>query len=75
MNVIELSDRYTSAYITNWQSVIIFHLEYDEQNKTLKINNKNVIPSPLVKTLSDKEEKDIVNVANTYYMLHLLSNN
>lgn len=72
MKVIELSDRYTGVYITNWKSVIIFHLEYDEQNKTLKINNKNVIPSPLIKPLSRKEEEDIVNVANTYFMLHVI---
>ena len=75
VKVIEFRGRYTGVYITNWRSVIIFHLEYDEQNKTLKINNKNVIPSPFVKTLSDKEEEDIVNVANTYFMLHVLSNN
>ena len=72
MKVIELSDRYTGVYITNWKSVIIFHLEYAEQNKTLKINNKNVIPSPLIKPLSRKEEEDIVNVANTYFMLHVI---
>lgn len=75
MKVIEFIDEQTRIYITNSKGVIIFYLEYDEQNKILKINNEDVIPSPLIKELSDEETEDIIMAANTYYMLHVISNN
>ena len=75
MKVIEFSNKQLYVYITNWRSVIIFRLEYDEQNKMFKINNKNVIPSPLIKTLSVEETKEVLTMAYSQYILHVLSNN
>ena len=75
IKVIDFSNGYTRIYITNSKSVIIFCLEYDEQNKILKINNEDVIPSPLIKKLSDKEAENIITAANAKYMLHVISNN
>ena len=75
MKVIEFSSKQLYVYITNWRSVIIFNLEYDERNKTFKVNNKNVIQSPLIKTLSAEETKEVLTMAYSQYILHVISNN
>ena len=75
MKVIDFSNGDTRIYITNSKSVLIFHLEFDEQNNTFVINNKDVIPSPIIKTLSVNEEKETLTLANTQYILHVLANN